>query len=128
MVEDALCYYGMVYNRYRGFILISAPSVQRVMELMWDRNLKAGQQVGVGDKQITLEMDDRQACYQLIGWPYVNGTRRIREENPDMSDEEKDLWDAVQALVTKYETSGQIKTMEQVKAEELEAKRRGKGK
>ncbi|MGB2559850.1 MAG: tetratricopeptide repeat protein [Akkermansiaceae bacterium] len=128
MVEDALFYYGMVYNRYRGFILISAPSVQRVMELMWDRNLKAGQQVGVGDKQITLEMDDRQACYQLIGWPYVNGTRRIREENPDMSDEEKDLWDAVQALVTKYETSGQIKTMEQVKAEELEAKRRGEGK
>ena len=35
-----------------------------------------------------------------------------------MTDEEKDLWDAVAALVKKYETSGLIKTMEQVREEE----------
>ena len=128
MNEDALFNYGNVYNRYRGFILISAPSVQRVMEIMWERNMQAGEQVGTGDKAIILEMGDRQTCYQKIGWPYVNGTKRIRETNPDMKDEEKDLWDAVAALVKKYETSGLIKTMEQVKEEELEAKRRGKGK
>jgi tetratricopeptide (TPR) repeat protein len=128
MNEDALFNYGNVYNRYRGFILISAPSVQRVMEIMWERNMKAGEQVGTGDKARIVEMDDRQTCYQKIGWPYVNGTMRIRENNPDMTDEEKDLWDAVAALVKKYETSGLIKTMEQVREEELEAKRRGKGK
>jgi len=128
MNEDALFNYGNVYNRYRGFILISAPSVQRVMEIMWERDMKAGEQVGTGDKARIVEMDDRQTCYQKIGWPYVNGTMRIRENNPDMTDEEKDLWDAVAALVKKYETSGLIKTMEQVREEELEAKRRGKGK
>ena len=126
--NDALFYYGMVYNRYRGFILISAPSVKRILEIMWDRNKLEGDQVGEGDKPIVLEMNDRQACYQLIGWPYVEGTRRIRETNPDITDDEKAMWDEVAALVKKYETSGQIKNMEQVKAEEMEAKRRGRGK
>ncbi|MCP5536679.1 MAG: tetratricopeptide repeat protein [Akkermansiaceae bacterium] len=125
--NDALFYYGMVYNRYRGFIRISAPSVKRILEIMWDRNLAAGQTVGVGDKEITLEMADRQACYQKIGWPYITGTRRIRETNPDMTDAEKEIWDEVAALVKQYETSGQIKTMDQVRAEELENKRRGRG-
>lgn len=127
MNEDALFYYGNVYNRYRGFILISAPSVHRVMEIMWERNMKAGEQIGAGEKAIILEMDDRQTCYQKIGWPYINGTKRIRETNPDMTDEEKALWDSLAALVKKYETSGLIKTMEQVREEEAEAKRRGKG-
>lgn len=126
--NDALFYYGMVYNRYRGFIQISAPSVKRILEIMWDRNLNEGDKVGEGDKAIVLNMNDRQACYQLIGWPYVEGTKKIRETNPDMTDEEKEMWDEVAALVRKYETSGQIKTMEQVRAEELEAKRRGRGK
>ena len=129
MNEDALYYYGNVYNRYRGFILISAPSVRRVMEIMWERNMQAGEQVGNGDKAITLEMGDRQTCYQKIGYPYVNGAlKRIRETNADITDEEKDLWDAVAALVKKYETSGLIKTMEKVREEEEEARRRGKGK
>lgn len=127
MNEDALFYYGMVYNRYRGFLLISAPSVHRVLEIMWERNMKAGEQVGEGDKAITLVMDDRQTCYQKIGWPYINGTKRIRETNQDMTDEEKTFWDSLADLVKKYETSGQIKTMEQVREEEAEAKRRGKG-
>mgnify|MGYP001034837397 FL=1 len=89
--------------------------------------MKAGEQVGEGDKAITLVMDDRQTCYQKIGWPYINGTKRIRETNQDMTDEEKTFWDSLADLVKKYETSGQIKTMEQVREEEAEAKRRGKG-
>lgn len=127
-LEDALLYYGMVYSRYRGYMLISAPSVQRVLEIMWERNLKAGDSIGQGDKKIILDMDDRQSCYQEIGWPYIEGTRKIRETNPDMTDEEKELWDSVAALVKKYETSGLIKTMEQVREEEAEARRRGRGK
>ena len=127
-LEDALLYYGMVYSRYRGAMSISAPSVQRVLEIMWDRNLKAGAEIGQGDKKITLDMDDRQSCYQQIGYPYIEGTRKIRETHPDMTDEEKVLWDSVAALVKKYETSGLIKTMEQVREEEAEARRRGKGK
>ncbi len=128
MNQDALFYYGNVYNRYRGFILISAPSVQRVMEIMWESDKKAGEQVVVGDKTQTLKMDERQTCYQKIGIPFINGTRPIRETNKDITDEEKALWDSLAALVKKYENSGLIKTMEQVRAEEEEAKRRGKGK
>lgn len=126
--NDALFYYGSVYNRYRGFIRISAPSVKRILEIMWDRNLSKGQTVGTGKKEVELRMDDRQACYQLIGWPYITGTRRIRETNQDMTAEEKEIWDEVAAIVKEYETSGQVKTMDQVRAEELENQRRGRGK
>ncbi|MEJ6572035.1 MAG: tetratricopeptide repeat protein [Akkermansiaceae bacterium] len=126
--NDALFYYGSVYNRYRGFIRISAPSVKRILEIMWDRNLTKGQTVGTGKKEVELKMDDRQACYQLIGWPYVTGTRRIRETNQDMTSAEKEIWDEVAALVKEYETSGQVKTMDQVRAEDLENQRRGRGK
>ena len=98
------------------------------MEIMWESDKKAGEQVVVGDKTQTLKMDERQTCYQKIGTPYINGTRKIRETNKDITDKEKALWDSLAALVKKYENSGLIKTMEQVRAEEEEAKRRGKGK
>ena len=122
MNQDALFYYGKVYNRYRGYILISAPSVQRILEIMWERDMKAGQQVGEGDQVVKVEMDDRQACYQNIGLPYIDKTRKIREQNPDMTDEEKALWDSVAALVKKYQASLLIKPMKQVPEEAAGAK------
>ncbi|MDG1357425.1 MAG: hypothetical protein P8P36_04450 [Akkermansiaceae bacterium] len=122
MNEDALFYYGKVYNRYRGFIVISAPSVQRILEIMWERDMKAGQQVGEGDQVARIEMDDRKACYQNIGLPYINETRNIREKNPDITDEEKALWDSVAALVKKHQASLLIKPMKQAPEEAAEAK------
>lgn len=126
MVNDALFYYGMVYNRYRGFIRISAPAVKRILEIMWDRNLAAGEKIGEGDKERVLKIGDRQSAYQEIGWPYISSTRRIRETQKEMTDTEKEIWDEVAALVKEYEVSGQVKNMEQVRAEELENKRRGR--
>jgi len=117
MTNDALFYYGMVYSSYTGYISISAPSVKRVMEIMWDRNLEAGAAVGQGDKKITLKTGDRQAAYEKIGSKYVRSTRRIRDENKNISDAEKALWDDVAALVKEYETSGQVKTMAQIEEE-----------
>ncbi|MBT8037633.1 MAG: hypothetical protein KJO21_08825 [Verrucomicrobiae bacterium] len=126
MANDALFYYGMVYNRYRGFIRISGPSVKRIIEIMWDRNLAAGDTIGQGDKERVLKIGDRQAAYQKIGWPYVTSTKKIRETNKDMTEEEKEIWDEVAALVQQYETSGQVKTMEQVREEERNSRRGGR--
>ena len=120
--NDALFYYGMVYARYPGFIRISAPSVKRVMEILWDRNLAAGDKVA--DKE--LKKGDRQSAYSEIGFKYIRSTRKIRENNPDMSDEEKEIWDEVAALVKEYEGSGQVKTWEELEKERLENLRRGR--
>ena len=126
MTNDALFYYGMVYARFTGFVSISAPAVKRVMEIMWDRNLEAGAKVGDGDKAITLKKSDRQAAYETIGSKYISSTRRIRETNKNMTDAEKSAWDDVASLVREYESSGQVKTMEQVKKEREENRRRGR--
>ena len=117
-INDALFYYGMVYSRYRGYIKISAPATKRVMEILWDRNLPEGSVVN--DKKI--DLSDRQTAYQAIGYPYVKSTRKIRDTQKKMTDQEKEDWDAVASLVNQYETSGQIKNMKQV--EEDRKKRR----
>jgi len=126
MVNDALFQYGMVYSRYTGFLAISAPAVKRVMEIMWDRNLEVGDTVGDGDKKITLKKTDRQSAYETIGSKYISSTRRIRETNKNVSDAEKALWDEVADLVKEYESTGQVKTMEEVKKEKEENRRRGR--
>lgn len=121
-INDALFYYSQVYSRYKGYIKISAPSTKRVMEILWDRDLKKGDSVG----EQTLELDDRQMAYSEIGYKYIIATRKIRENNADITDEEKEAWDEVQALVKEYETSGQVKTWEVLEEERLENLRRGK--
>lgn len=126
MVNDALFQYGMVYSRYTGFIAISAPAVKRVMELMWERNLEVGATVGDGAKAITLTKSDRQSAYETIGSKYINSTRRIRETNKNMTDAEKAVWDDVAALVKEFESTGQVKTMEEIKKEQAENRRRGR--
>ena len=119
MVNDALVNYSMVYARYPGYIAISAPSVKRVMELMWDRDLAKGDMVGV----IKLTEGDRQNAYSGIGWKYIFSTTRIRETNAKLSDFEIEQWDAVAALVKQYENSGVVKTVEQLKEERLNSRR-----
>ncbi|MFK7912034.1 MAG: tol-pal system YbgF family protein [Akkermansiaceae bacterium] len=121
-MNDALFYYSMVYSRYRGFIRISAPATKRVMEILWERNLREGEKVG--DRE--LDMDDRQMAYQKIGYIFTASTRKIRDNNADMTDQEKDDWDSVAALTKEYERSGQVKTMEQVEEERKENRRRGR--
>lgn len=121
-LNDALFYYSMVYSRYRGYIRISAPATLRVMQILWDRDLKAGDEVA-GKK---LEMDDRQMAYEKIGYIYVVSTRKIRDNNPDMTDQEKRDWDAVAALTKEYEGSGLVKTMDKIEEERKENRRRGR--
>ena len=117
LLEDALANYGLVYARYTGYIAISAPSVKRVLEIMWDRNLAAGSKVGSGDKAITLKKGDRQSAYEEIGSKYISSTRRIYETNKNITDDEKSLWKDVADLVQEYENSGDVKTLAQIKEE-----------
>ncbi len=117
MTEDALANYGAVYARYTGYISISAPSVKRVMEIMWDRNLEPGAQVGQGDKAIILKKSDRQTAYEEIGSKYIRSTQRIRETNKKITEAEIKIWDDVASLVKEYETSGQVKTMAEIEKE-----------
>jgi len=121
--NDALFYYSMVVARYPGYIQISAPSVHRVMEMLWDRDLPAGAMVGKGPKAIKLEMRDRQNAFSGIGLKYVNSTRRIRDTNAKITDSEKEAWDAVAALVKSYESSGEVKSAEQLKEERRKTRR-----
>lgn len=123
MVNDALVNYSMVYARYPGYIAISAPSVKRVMEMMWDRDLPKGAMIGDGPKAIKLTEGDRQNAYSGIGWKYIASTTRIRETNAKLSDFEIQEWDAVAALVKQYENSGVVKTVEQLKEERLNSRR-----
>jgi tetratricopeptide (TPR) repeat protein len=121
-LEDALGNYSMVYSRYTGYIAISAPSVKRVMEILWERDLPAGAKVG----EMTLKVGDRQNAYSGIGAKYIASTRRIRETNKKLTDSEAAAWDEVAALVKKYENSGLVKTLEQLKEERLKNRRGGR--
>jgi len=113
-VDDALANYAMVYARYPGYISISAPSVKRVMEMMWARDLPVGAKVG----KVTLKIGDRQSAYSEIGYKFIASTTRIRESNK-LTDAEAADWDEVAALVKKYENSGLVKTVAQLKEERL---------
>jgi len=71
-------------------------------------------------------MSDRQQAYQKIGYAFIASTKKIRENSKEITEAEKIALDDVNALVMKYERSGQVKTMEQVKEEREENRRRGR--
>lgn len=121
LYEDALANYGNIAVRYRGYIKLSAPSVKRILEIMWDRNLPKGAKVNGK----SLSMSDRQAAYQTIGYPYIKGAQNMIKASKEVSDEDKALILEVDKLIKRFESSGSIKNMDQVRAEEAERKRRG---
>lgn len=94
--------YLKVYAANPGKIMISAPSIKRIMELLWKSNVP--QKV----EEDKIVMSERQAAYDQ-GWKYIDGTRRLL---PKMNDEEKTLWAEVEALVEQYGKSGEVTDME----------------
>lgn len=117
MKEDALFNYGQVARTNTGYLTVSAPATKRMLEIMWERNYPAGKVIGAGEKKITLEKSDRQSAYEEIGSRYLKRTSKIRKSNPKITEKEKEVWDDVAALVKKYEKSGSVKTLEQIKKE-----------
>tara|TARA_B100000927_G_scaffold260762_1_gene230540 strand:- start:165 stop:3125 length:2961 start_codon:yes stop_codon:yes gene_type:complete len=83
MREDAIVAYNNTWASYTGLIRISAPSMKRVMELVWERN----------------NGDDHQQAYE-IGYKFRKSTEHLLEQ---MKDEERELWESVRDLVERYE-------------------------
>lgn len=106
MTEDALAAYTRVWSAYPGYIKVSAPAIKAWMQLSFRRNKPASE----GSPA------DRQAAYEA-GWNYVNNTRRIVENNKNIPQDEKAAWQEVEKLVTEFEASPDVKSVEQIKAE-----------
>lgn len=90
--ENAMVTYFQVYSSYRGLLAVSAPSLKRYMELLWERNKPAGKNAA-----------DRQFAYET-GYKFLKATAAI-PNNSRVPEEEKALWKEVQKLVTTYEAN-----------------------
>ncbi|MBK1832568.1 tetratricopeptide repeat protein [Roseibacillus ishigakijimensis] len=95
--EEALITYFQVYSSYRGQIAVSAPSLKRYMELLWNRNKAAT------DKNPA----DRQFAYR-VGHEFITATASI-PTNDRVPEEEKELWNEVRELVLTYEAHSDTK-------------------
>jgi hypothetical protein len=103
-ISDAIFSYSSIcFGNQRGAIQYSAPACKRWMELLWDRD-----SAGVDGKP-----GDRQGAYNG-GYNYIDSTRRIYEK---MTQEEKEIWNAVEELVKEYEARPGIKSFAQQKKE-----------
>jgi tetratricopeptide (TPR) repeat protein len=88
MQEDAISSYNKTWASYTGLIRISAPSMTRVMELVWARD--AG--------------EDHQQAYE-IGYKFCASTEHLLAQ---MKDEEKEAWEQVKKLVQQYEDHSSV--------------------
>jgi tetratricopeptide (TPR) repeat protein len=111
MVNDAIAMYMNVWTSHMGFIEISAPAMQRWMELSWQRNRPADEAKRV--------MSDRQAAYEK-GAEYLSLTGRFKDK---MSEAEVAAWNKVQALTETYVADPGVKSLEEL-AREKAANRR----
>ena len=90
MKEDAIVAYNNTWAGYTGLLEVSAPAMKRVMELVWTRNTG----------------DDHQQAY-TIGYKYRESTKHLMN-NPNVKDEEKELWQEVADLVQSYEDHSSV--------------------
>ena len=99
--DNALITYFQVYSSYRGLISVSAPSLQRYMEMLWGRN-KPATEKNAGDRQFAYE----------TGFKFLKATASFLD-NPRVPDEEKDMWKEVQKLVRSYEANPATKPIQE---------------
>jgi tetratricopeptide (TPR) repeat protein len=97
--ENALITYFQVYSSYRGLLKVSAPSLKRYMELLWERNQPAGERTPA----------DRQFAYET-GAKFLKATAGILS-NAKVPEDEKDLWKDVQSLVRVYEANPGVEAL-----------------
>lgn len=111
MNDDAISMYVKVWSAHMGYILISAPSVEKWMTLSHKRNRISS------DPNIP---SDRQGAYEG-GYRFLDLTGRFKDK---MSPEEVKLWERVQKLTDQYEADPNVKSMEEVLKEKEAAKGR----
>lgn len=110
MTDDAISMYVKVWSAFMGNIKVSAPAIQRWMELSYRRNKISS------DPAIA---SDRQGAYNG-GWRYLDLTGRFKDK---MTPDDLAKWQVVEKLVAKYVTDPGVKSMEQLKKEEEEKKK-----
>ena len=108
--DDAIAMYVKVWSAHMGYIKVSAPAIKRWMELSYDRNRKSS------DPKV---VSDRQGAYNG-GWRFLDLTGRFKEK---LDADDLALWKEVESLVEKYVADPNVKSMEQLKKEEEEAKK-----
>jgi len=109
-IDDAIKMYVKVWSAHMGYIKVAAPAINRWMELSYERNRKSN------DPKI---VSDRQGAYNG-GWRFVDLTGRFKDK---LNAEDLALWTEVEKLVEKYVADPNVKSMEQLKKEEEEAKK-----
>lgn len=109
--DDAIAMYVKVWSAHMGYIKVAAPAIKRWMELSFQRNRKSD------DPKI---VSDRQGAYNG-GWRFLELTGRFKDK---LSPEDLSLWTEVEKLVETYVANPNIKSMEQLKKAEEEAKKR----
>jgi len=107
MSEDALAMYAKTWATHTGNITVSAPSMKRYMELLWERNKPAPDPKTFGD---------RQGAY-VAAAKYIKNTSTILDR---MTASDLALWKEVEALTKQFEANPNIKTLEQLEKEQKE--------
>lgn len=110
-VDDAITMYVKIWSTHMGNIKISAPAMKRWMQLSWDRNTISNK-FGIPS--------DRQGAYEG-GAKYLELTGRFKDK---MTEEDLELWKEIEKIVKTYEANPDIKSMEEIKREKEEAKKR----
>ncbi|MEM9079542.1 MAG: hypothetical protein AAGC74_02490 [Verrucomicrobiota bacterium] len=94
--KSALAVFARTNGAYTGLISVSAPSMKRYMELLWERNKTATSE----------SLSDKQQAYNF-GHQFLEQTRHIRSSDR-MDETDRVLWDAVEDLVLKYEANPSV--------------------
>lgn len=103
--NDAINMYMKVWSANMGNIEVSAPAIKSWMQLSYARNKKSD------DPRV---VSDRQGAYNG-GWRFIDLTGRFKDK---MTPDELKVWEQVEDLVKTYEADANVKSMEQIKAEE----------
>jgi tetratricopeptide (TPR) repeat protein len=111
MADDAIAMYVKVWSAHMGNIKVSAPAMLGWMRLSWERNKPSN------DPALPA---DRQGAYEG-GARYIELTGRFRDK---MIESDLKLWQEVEKLVKTYEAAPGIKSVEQIKREKEEARKR----
>ncbi len=107
MTEDAIAMYAKVWATHKGAIKAAAPAMKRYMELLWERNNPAPVPAAPG------QYGDRQSAY-IAGATWIQQTTVIRDR---MNEEDRALWEQVDALAKQYAANPNIKNLEQLERE-----------
>lgn len=111
LIEDAIGRYTGVFVNFTGEMEVSAPAVERLIQLTWQRNTPSKGKVP----------SDRQTAYHL-GHRYLSVVEGTYVEGVLTSQAQKSL-ETIRQLVAKWEKSGEVVSVEQMLKEARQGKR-----